>query len=640
MKTQLLKKSGSQIWILSIVFAMLFTTAVQAQNIGVNTTTPDASAMLDVVSTSSGMLVPRMTMAQRDAIPSPATSLLIYQNDNTPGFYYNSGTPAAPVWIMIGGGAAGEWTDEGDYLHPNENTSAQVWEDNDLLGFYYSGLAEIPGYFKSTETGVDNIGVVGACDNTDYFGWGGLFSGGYCGVQGNVNPTGSDAYQAVIGTVDGGTGSNYGVYGNAINGANNYGVVGIVEDPIGFGIYGINDDAIGTGVFGIGNGTTGSYLTSGSGVAGSSNNVGVYGYGDATAMSYGIYGTSDATDGSGVVGVVTNTDGYGVYGTNLNATGTGVIGIGNNLTSISTLTNGSGVNGNSNNVGIYGYGDATLGSQGVYGTSAASDGAGVVGVSLNIGVYGSGDTTTLSEGVHGISDAVDGKGVFGDGFIGVAGTTNDAVNGWGLYSYDDLGVSGTAWIFTDLQVTGTKNFLIDNPENPENELLRHTCVESPEALVMYRGKIKLNNNGKATVEMPSYFKSLTKEDEATVQITCVGRSFGIGYEWNSDFESFVVYGDAEREISWMVMADRDDPYMQNNKTPVVIQKDGSFKGIESGTYLDPKSYGQPKEKGYKHLMKPKNFETKTTELKTSNSNNDKSRETQTIEELSKPKKNK
>ncbi|MDD2636925.1 MAG: hypothetical protein PHW82_15640, partial [Bacteroidales bacterium] len=136
----------------------------------------------------------------------------------------------------------------------------------------------------------------------------------------------------------------------------------------------------------------------------------------------------------------------------------------------------------------------------------------------------------------------------------------------------------------------------------------------PEALVMYRGKILLNDNGEARVEMPSYFKALTKENEATVQITCIGKPFGIGYEWNNNFGEFVVYGEANREISWMVMADRDDPYMQNNRTPVVIKKDGSFKGIEQGIYLDAKSYNLPQEKSYKYQIKNRKIETKTTKL--------------------------
>ncbi|MEM6398384.1 MAG: right-handed parallel beta-helix repeat-containing protein [Bacteroidota bacterium] len=67
-------------------------------------TDPDPSAMLDVQSTTSGFLTPRMTQAQRDAIADPATSLLIYQTDNDPGYYYNNGTPDTPDWVRIGNG--------------------------------------------------------------------------------------------------------------------------------------------------------------------------------------------------------------------------------------------------------------------------------------------------------------------------------------------------------------------------------------------------------------------------------------------------------------------------------------------------------------------------------------------------------
>lgn len=70
---------------------------------GIGTTTPNASSILDMVSTSKGLLVPRMTKAQRDAIASPATGLLIYQTNSSPGFYFWSG--AAWTAVKTAGGA-------------------------------------------------------------------------------------------------------------------------------------------------------------------------------------------------------------------------------------------------------------------------------------------------------------------------------------------------------------------------------------------------------------------------------------------------------------------------------------------------------------------------------------------------------
>src|SRR6266480_5922387 len=60
-------------------------------SVGIGTTTPSGSSLLEVVSTTKGVLIPRMTKTQRDAIASPAQGLLIYQTNNTPGLYYYDG---------------------------------------------------------------------------------------------------------------------------------------------------------------------------------------------------------------------------------------------------------------------------------------------------------------------------------------------------------------------------------------------------------------------------------------------------------------------------------------------------------------------------------------------------------------------
>lgn len=62
-------------------------------------TAANASAALDITSTTKGILIPRMTNVQRDAIASPATGLMVYQTDGTAGFYYYNGT----AWTAIGG---------------------------------------------------------------------------------------------------------------------------------------------------------------------------------------------------------------------------------------------------------------------------------------------------------------------------------------------------------------------------------------------------------------------------------------------------------------------------------------------------------------------------------------------------------
>ena len=62
------------------------------RNMLIGTTSDDNSALLNVSSTTKGFLPPRMTKTQRDAISSPATGLVVYQTDNTPGLRCYNGT--------------------------------------------------------------------------------------------------------------------------------------------------------------------------------------------------------------------------------------------------------------------------------------------------------------------------------------------------------------------------------------------------------------------------------------------------------------------------------------------------------------------------------------------------------------------
>ena len=98
----------NQFLILLLISQVTIFTKIQAQNIAVNQTgnLPDTSAMLDVSSTNKGFLAPRMTTAQQNVIPLPATGLLIF-NTTDNGFKVNTGTTVSPVWTALTTGSAG-----------------------------------------------------------------------------------------------------------------------------------------------------------------------------------------------------------------------------------------------------------------------------------------------------------------------------------------------------------------------------------------------------------------------------------------------------------------------------------------------------------------------------------------------------
>lgn len=74
-----------------MLIGLLFAFGAKAQ-VGIGTNVPDASAQLEVLSTSKGLLIPRLSLTQRNDINNPANGLLIYQTNSLPGFYfYNNG---------------------------------------------------------------------------------------------------------------------------------------------------------------------------------------------------------------------------------------------------------------------------------------------------------------------------------------------------------------------------------------------------------------------------------------------------------------------------------------------------------------------------------------------------------------------
>lgn len=131
----------------NIVFISLFMVSmVVTAQVGVNTTTPDPSAIFEVFSDEQGVLLPRLDTIERDAIASPANGLLIYNTD-TDEFNYNTGTPAVPIWESIDGttstvtiGQSVKYANTDITTNMNPDTpinlpvfGTELWNDNNTL---------------------------------------------------------------------------------------------------------------------------------------------------------------------------------------------------------------------------------------------------------------------------------------------------------------------------------------------------------------------------------------------------------------------------------------------------------------------------------------------------------------------------
>ena len=120
---------------LFILLAIFTTVATMAQSVGINADggAPNASAMLDVSSTTKGFLPPRMTYTQRQAISTPAQGLIIYCTDC--GTYGETQVYNGTTWTNMIGGAA---------TIPSVTIGTQVWATINLDVTTYSDGTAIP----------------------------------------------------------------------------------------------------------------------------------------------------------------------------------------------------------------------------------------------------------------------------------------------------------------------------------------------------------------------------------------------------------------------------------------------------------------------------------------------------------------
>lgn len=121
---------------------------------GQNTITTNASSLVTMVSTTKGFLPPRMTSAQRTAIASPATGLIVYQTDGSAGLYVRN----AAAWQLLGSGTG-------------TVTSVSVVSANGFAGTVANATTTPAITLSTTITGMlkgNGTAISAAVDGTDY----------------------------------------------------------------------------------------------------------------------------------------------------------------------------------------------------------------------------------------------------------------------------------------------------------------------------------------------------------------------------------------------------------------------------------------------------------------------------------------
>jgi hypothetical protein len=149
-----------------LIFSALFLSGtLSAQNVAINGTgaLPNTSAMLDVSSTSSGLLIPRMAAAQKLSIVSPATGLVVYQTTSPAGFWYYDGAQWLPLlnsatgWSILGNAGTNVST---NFLGTSDNNDLAFRVNNVRSGLIEQGVSSANTLFGysalSSNTGSAN----------------------------------------------------------------------------------------------------------------------------------------------------------------------------------------------------------------------------------------------------------------------------------------------------------------------------------------------------------------------------------------------------------------------------------------------------------------------------------------------------
>lgn len=527
----------------------LLFSAAQAQNIGINSTgaTPDASAMLDVASTTSGILIPRMTAAQRTGITSPAKGLLVYQTTGTPGptehFWYYDGTSWRPLftdrigWSTTGNAGTAVAT---NFLGTTDNVGLRIrtnnaerfeFTNNGRLRSFDNGTAAQPTYswngasaqntgmfYPAASTlgfssaGVERMRILSngkvAVNSTTTFGTSTFYSlatGNNDAVDGNAAGTGSSVYGQ-------NTGTGEGVYGLSVNGD---GTWGVAQGDGGIGVVGI---------------TTGPAIT---------------------ANPVGAYGQSN------------NPEGFGQYARNTHNSGTALMVVGNGTAAGGTyLGTGTGAAVNGSKLGLISVGhNATAGNAGIgvvgLGNGPTTPiytpdrGGGVVGIGVRYGIIGFASQTINTNPNN--NSALNANNASAGGYFEVQQSGN-------AQTWAYVGVRDNTGTLRKIIGPGTVNTIV---KDLDDNLVALSAPEAPENLFQDYGQGQLEN-GKAHIVLdPILSKNIVVNEEHPLRvfIQLEGDCNGV-FVTNKSGNGFDVVelqgGTSNTPFMWSVVANRAD----------------------------------------------------------------------------------
>jgi hypothetical protein len=157
--------------------------------------------------------------------------------------------------------------------------------------------------------------------------------------------------------------------------------------------------------------------------------------------------------------------------------------------------------------------------------------------------------------------------------------SNGGYAGWFAGSSADVVVEGNLDVGGTL-TKGGGSFEIDHPLDPENMILRHSFVESPDMMNVYNGIVVTDSLGFAVVELPAYFEALNSDFR--YQLSVIGQFAQAIVTEEVDNNRFTICTNRPHvKVSWQVTGIRRDSWAERHRIVVEEAK------RDSGSYLHP-----------------------------------------------------
>jgi hypothetical protein len=191
--------------------------------------------------------------------------------------------------------------------------------------------------------------------------------------------------------------------------------------------------------------------------------------------------------------------------------------------------------------------------------------------------------------LRGWEPAIWGSAQSPDNGIGIKGEA--PTGGTGIWGYNPQGQA--AWFDGAVHVNGTLTkaagtFMIDHPLDPENKVLRHSFVESPDMKNIYDGVATLDAKGEAWVALPAYFEALNRDFR--YQLTNIGDfapTYVAAEVKNNRFK--IAGGKRGMRVSWQITGTRADAYAEDHR--VVVEENKA--PADRGRYFYSRNHAAP-----------------------------------------------